>query len=334
MKRAMKKILFLLSLAAFLSACGEITPEPPAASPSPGSESAPQTPASTPTPEPPAKKAVSSLGVEAESLKGIEVKVWHPWYGVESSRFGTLVSEFNENNEWGVRVAAESQVNFTNLYENTAAALPTAGRPDLVIALPEHALDWDKSGAVTDLTPYARDPLYGLELKDIPVVFLNQDNYGGRRLGIPAQRTARLLLWNQTWAEELGFASPPDTPAGFKQQSCRAQQAMLKDEAPQNDFMGGWYVDVNPMTAYAWLLAFEGGALDGGGYRFVADMILKTDKLNPHVSAGLAKNFLRWKDFDEKRQKMMLAELKKLAKVKGMTPACQEVVESCLKSKG
>jgi ABC-type glycerol-3-phosphate transport system substrate-binding protein len=287
MKRAIKKILFLFFLAAFLSACGEITPAPPAAPPSRGSESAPQTPASTPKTVTPAKKAVSSLGVEAESLKGIEVKVWHPWYGVEASRFGTLVAEFNEKNKWGVRVVAESQVNFTNLYENTAAALPTADRPDLVIALPEHALDWDKSGAVTDLNPYARDPLYGMEMKDIPVVFLNQVNYGGRRLGIPAQRTARLLLWNQTWAKELGFASPPDTPADFQRQSCRAQQAMLKDEAPQNDFMGGWYVDVNPMTAYAWLLAFEGGALDGGGYRFLTPNNIKALRFLRELSESL-----------------------------------------------
>jgi hypothetical protein len=44
---------------------------------------------------------------------------------------------------------------------------------------------------------------------------------------------------------------------------------MLKDEPPQNDFMGGWVVDTEPMTAYAWLLAFEGGVLEGSDYRFL-----------------------------------------------------------------
>ena len=33
--------------------------------------------------------------------------------------------------------------------------------------------------------------------------------------------------------------------------------------------MGGWYVDTEPMTAYAWLLAFEGGVLEGSDYRFL-----------------------------------------------------------------
>jgi ABC-type glycerol-3-phosphate transport system substrate-binding protein len=139
----------------------------------------------------------------------------------------------------------------------------------MVIALPEHALGWDTDGVVADLTPYAQDPLYGIDSSDIPDVFWNQDYLGEKRVAIPAQRTARFLLWNEKWAGEIGFKSSPDAPDDFKQQACRAQQAMLKDASPQNDFMGGWYVDTEPMTAYAWLLAFEGGVLDGNGYRFL-----------------------------------------------------------------
>jgi ABC-type glycerol-3-phosphate transport system substrate-binding protein len=117
--------------------------------------------------------------------------------------------------------------------------------------------------------PYAQDPLYGIDSSDIPNVFWNQDHFGEKRLGIPAQRTARFLLWNETWAGELGFGSSPAAPDDFKQQACRAQKSMLKDTLPQNDFMGGWYVDTQPMTAYAWLLAFEGGVLESSDYRFL-----------------------------------------------------------------
>lgn len=34
--------------------------------------------------------------------------------------------------------------------------------------------------------------------------------------------------------------------------------------------MGGWIVDTDSMTAYSWMLAFDGGVLDGDGYRFLA----------------------------------------------------------------
>ena len=44
---------------------------------------------------------------------------------------------------------------------------------------------------------------------------------------------------------------------------------MLKDGSPQNDFAGGWIVDTAPMTAYAWMLAFDGGVTEGDGYRFL-----------------------------------------------------------------
>ena len=91
---------------------------------------------------------------------------------------------------------------------------------------------------------------------------------GEIRVAIPAQRTARFLLWNETWSGELGFDTSPDTPDDFKQQSCRAQQSMLKDESAQNDFMGGWYVDTEPMTAYAWLLTF-------GGKCYCSDVCIK-----------------------------------------------------------
>ncbi len=258
----MKKIISLLFITSLiLTACGadaNSTAEP----------SATQSSTKTPRVESTVETA-SRLKVKEEALNGLEITVWTPWYGVEASLFDSFVEDFNQNNEWGIKVSAESQVNFTNLYEGVTASLATADKPDLVIALSEHALEWDANGAVTDLTPYAQDPLYGIDSSDIPNAFWNQDHFGEKRLAIPAQRTARFLLWNETWAGDLSFGSSPNAPDDFQQQACRAQKAMLKDELPQNDFMGGWYVDTESMTAYAWLLAFEGGVLEGSDYRFL-----------------------------------------------------------------
>ena len=280
----MKKIFFLLLITSIiLSACGAsgATSTSETSSPISGTQAATKTPKPVSTAE-----AATSLGVSKEALKGLEITVWHPWYGVESSLFDSFVKEFNEKNEWGIKVSAESQVNFTNLYENVKASLPTIEQPDMVIALPEHALEWDADGVVTDLMPYAQDPLYGIDSSDIPNVFWNQDHFGERRVAIPAQRTARFLLWNETWAGEIGFKSAPDAPDDFKQQACRAQKTMLKDASPQNDFMGGWYVDTEPMTAYAWLLAFEGGVLDGSDYRFLTPHNIEALKFLRELSEG------------------------------------------------
>lgn len=272
----MKKIILLLFITSILTACG-------AKATSTAEASATQIGTKTPRPESTVETA-SRLQVNEEALNGLEITVWTPWYGVEASLFDSFVKDFNQKNEWGIVISAQNLVNFTNLYENVTASLPTMERPDLVIALPEHALEWDADGVVTDLAPYAQDPMYGIDSSDIPNVFWNQDYFGEKRVAIPAQRSARFLLWNETWAGELGFGSSPNAPDDFRQQACRAQKAMLKDASPQNDFMGGWYTDTEPMTAYAWLLAFEGGVLEGSDYRFLTPKNIEAFKFLRELS--------------------------------------------------
>jgi len=232
----------------------------------------------------PATKAVGSalpaptpipgehLGIPKEALQGITIQVWYPWFDVEANLFESQVKEFNQTNEWGIKVQATSQINYTQLYENVSASLPKADRPQLVIAFPEHALAWAAAGQVTDLNPFINDPQYGFtqaDLQDFPPVFWSQDAIGGKRLGVPAERSARFLLYNISWARELGFMSPPASSVEFRQQACRANQAMLTDSDKTNDGQGGWLVDTDPMTLLSWFTAFGGGVLDGNNYRFL-----------------------------------------------------------------
>jgi multiple sugar transport system substrate-binding protein len=235
----------------------------------------------TPTPEPGATDipaatvtltAESSLGVEAEALAGITVDVWHPWYGVPASLFDSQVAEFNSANPWGILVRARGFQNFTELYEQASAAVHGPDRPDMVVGLPEYAVEWHAQEAVVDLNPYLSDPVHGLsgaEIADFPAVFWEQDQMGDVRLGMPAQRTARLLLYNQTWASELGYENPPVTAIEFQEQACKANLSMRADEDPQNDGRGGWLIDTHPLTALSWLLAFGGGAQESSGFRFL-----------------------------------------------------------------
>lgn len=259
----MKKIISLLFITSIiLSACIANATSTAESSSAPGESKTPQA-GST------AVEASSKLQVQEDALNGLEITVWTPWYGIESSLFDAFVKDFNSQNEWGIKVTAQSQINFTNVYETVTAALPTSEKPDLVIALPEHAMQWNTDGVVVDLTPYVEDPRYGMDSKDIPFAFWNQDTANDVRVAIPAQRTAKFLLWNETWAGKLGFTSAPTSTEGFQKQSCDSHQAMTKDESAENDFMGGWIVDTDPMTVYSWMLAFGGGVLEGDGYRFL-----------------------------------------------------------------
>ncbi|MBE0670012.1 MAG: extracellular solute-binding protein [Anaerolineales bacterium] len=217
----------------------------------------------------PALETVSRLEVNDEALNGLGITVWIPWYGIESDLFNTFVNEFNAQNEWGIQVSVESQVNFSNMYESVTASLPKEEKPNLVMALPEHAQGWYADGAVTELTKYVEDPKYGIDSSDIPSAFWNQDLAGEARVAFPAQRTAQFLLWNETWAGELGFDSFPTSAEDFQDQSCGAQKSMRTDAFAENDALGGWLVNTDSMTAYSWMLTFGGGVLEEGNYRFL-----------------------------------------------------------------
>ena len=114
---------------------------------------------------------------------------------------------------------------YPTLSDAITTSITSGGKPDLVAALPEQVLAWEAAGAVVDLNPYVSDPTWGLkssEIADIPAVFWAQDSVGGRRLGVPAQRSTDLLFYNKTWAHELGFTHPPATADEFRQQACAA----------------------------------------------------------------------------------------------------------------
>ena len=254
-------LVLLVTLA--LAACGPIA-APAAANRTSKAVKTP-TPAITSTPR-------SLLGTTAEALRGVQVEVWHAWFGPEAALLEAQIAEFNSGNSWGITIHAASQGDYSSLFDNVTAALESDERPDVVVAFPEHALAWSTSDAVVDLDDYVRDPLWGFsesDLADFPAAFLAQDRVGDKRLGMPAQRSARFLLYNQTWGRELGFDSPPTTADEFRAQACAANQAMRSDEDPKNDGQGGWIVDTHAMTALSWLLAFDGGPLKEGNYRFL-----------------------------------------------------------------
>jgi multiple sugar transport system substrate-binding protein len=258
-----KILLHLLSLVFLLAACTPVT----STVTGPTSTHAVVTSTTAVTPAP-----VSTLGVDAADLRGVIIKAWHPWFGIEASLFETQVADFNSTNEWGISVLSVGQGNYTELFNNVSASLAAPDKPDLVIGLPEHALYWDDQTGVVDLTPYVSDPVWGMSAEDVadfPAVFWGQDQAGGKRLGMPAERTTRLMAYNESWARALGFSSAPETAEEFREQACAANAFFRGNTDEKDDAFGGWLVDTDPITAMAWMLAFGGGPEEEAGYRFL-----------------------------------------------------------------
>ncbi|MEO5773418.1 MAG: aminopeptidase N [Sphingomicrobium sp.] len=68
----------------------------------------------------------------------------------------------------------------------------------------------------------------------------------------------------------------------------------------------------------------------GAGYRFMADMILAADKLNPQVAARQVPTLGRWKRFEPKRADLMRQELERIVATPGLSKDVFEQVSKSL----
>ncbi len=217
-------ILFLFLLAACQSVPSRLTAMPSAQAKTTAQAATRPQPTITP-------QAVSRFGITEDAPNEITIQVWHPWFGVEANLFQSQVDEFNQTNQWGIKVQSTSQLDYNELFQNVETSLSASNDPQLVIGLPEYALLWNTNGDVVDLTDYVNDPKYGLsdgDIKDIPSIFWDQDEVGGKRLGMPAESSARFLLYNASWARELGFKLCASHRGRFSKASLRGTRYHVK----------------------------------------------------------------------------------------------------------
>jgi aminopeptidase N len=92
----------------------------------------------------------------------------------------------------------------------------------------------------------------------------------------------------------------------------------------------------NPNKVRSLITAFCSGNaaqfhdISGEGYRFGADYVLQLDTLNPQISARLVGVFTLWRKYDEQRQKLMKAELERIAAKDDLSKDVYEIVSKNL----
>lgn len=73
--------------------------------------------------------------------------------------------------------------------------------------------------------------------------------------------------------------------------------------------------------------------LDGSGYEFVTDTIIKLNKLNPQVAARIITPLIQFKKFDQVRQSLMKASLRRILGLEDLSKDLYEKVSKALDSK-
>jgi multiple sugar transport system substrate-binding protein len=286
-----------------LTACQTTTPAPaqatttPAISPTPrpshtAQPQASETPQPSPTPPP-------HLNIALESLRGVQVNFWHPWRSDLAVRAEEAAQAFNRENNWGVTVRVRALTSAPALYEAMNVAVngsQTDQLPQVLAAAPEELAAWMSAGKLAGLDDYIAHAEWGMKPEEVAAfnpIFWQQDQWKGPdgtlQAGVPAVRSARVLFYNETWANELGFNRSPATTEDFKAQACAAAQANNASPDRGRHFTGGWLIDTEALTLLSWFDAFDAQVLplaEGAPYTFNT------------IEAGNATSYLR-KLFDQ-----------------------------------
>ncbi len=255
-------MIFVVILSLALAAC---TPAP-APEPAPVvEEPAAEEPAEAPAVEEPVAEPVE----EVNPLEGVTVQFWHV-YGEGKPMEGmmALVDEFNKTNEYGITVEALDQGQYGDVEDKMNAAILSGDLPDIVMAYTNALADWYAVDAIADISAYIDDAEYGLTADEKGAIYPSAFEAGmspdGAVIAYPMTQSANVLVYNNTWAEEMGFTAPPATSEEFKTQMCAG--------AAYNTELGGDFAGTGGLVYYPsstnflhWLYAFGGSELNAAG---------------------------------------------------------------------
>ncbi|KAJ8643267.1 hypothetical protein MRB53_005015, partial [Persea americana] len=93
----------------------------------------------------------------------------------------------------------------------------------------------------------------------------------------------------------------------------------------------------NPNKVYALIGGFCGSpvnfhAKDGSGYKFLGEIVLQLDKMNPQVASRMVSAFSRWRRYDETRQALAKAQLEMIMSANGLSENVFEIASKSLAS--
>ncbi|XP_048615518.1 puromycin-sensitive aminopeptidase-like [Brassica napus] len=91
----------------------------------------------------------------------------------------------------------------------------------------------------------------------------------------------------------------------------------------------------NPNKVYSLIGGFCGSpvnfhAKDGSGYKFLGDIVVQLDKINPQVASRMLSAFSRWKRYDETRQALAKAQLEMIMSANGLSENVFEIASKSL----
>lgn len=200
------------------------------------------------------------LSVAPGELNGVQIEFWHGWNPEITRVIEQQVNTFNQTNSWGIFVKISSFGGSMRLNDAIANSIVEENSPDVVAASMNDLANYEAHGIEwIDQNIYVNSSDWGLsreQIADFYSPIWDAGKLDGMRIGFPAYRTAQVIFYNRSWAQDLGLDSPPGTTIEFSNQACTAALANTHDATSANDGTGGWIIDTNPDTIINWLSVF------------------------------------------------------------------------------
>ncbi|KAF8412231.1 hypothetical protein HHK36_000191 [Tetracentron sinense] len=91
----------------------------------------------------------------------------------------------------------------------------------------------------------------------------------------------------------------------------------------------------NPNKVYSLIGGFCGSPVnfhskDGSGYKFLGELVVQLDKINPQVASRMVSAFSRWRRYDETRQSLAKAQLDLIMSANGLSENVFEIASKSL----
>jgi ABC-type glycerol-3-phosphate transport system substrate-binding protein len=256
MKLTLQKTIILASIISFvIASCAPIVTPTIQATVCTGENCLPPTLTPIVTPAP-TQTPIISLGETRHIASGKVVTFWHSYPLSSSGVINILIDDFNANNQDGIKVVQKAFFSDDQLELALSETNVDEEQPDVVMGESDLLFAIDAQKTSPNLVNYLSDPIIGLsgdQQKGIRQENWDNLTHDGRLVGIPAQRDALILLYNQSWANFLGFNTPPDTFDEFTSQAKAAFDANIYHQEKTMRGTGGWLIDIHPETALAWM---------------------------------------------------------------------------------
>jgi multiple sugar transport system substrate-binding protein len=171
-----------------------------------------------------------------------------------------MITEFNADNIWKIKVEGEKAGSVAEAARIFKENLKSSDRLDMAAISPDYLDEWNAGGDIVDLSGFVSNPEWGMPEKERSSYFAQVMKTGaaGPMVSLPAQVNLQFMVYNQTWANELGFKEAPRTQDEFSRQMCEAARVNNQDNTKDNDGTGGWIINASSPTLLSWINAFGG----------------------------------------------------------------------------